>query len=102
MSFQDSAAGHAAHLGVGFPQLSVQNMTWFVTKYYVKVKRYPVFGETIRVKTWPKAKKRLFAIRDFEMSVGEEPIAAGSSVWCLVDLETRKAAERKQDTAGSA
>ncbi len=88
--FQDSAAAHAAHLGVGFPQLSLRNMAWFVTKYHVKVRRYPVYGETVRVTTWPKSKKRLFAIRDFEMRVEEEIIAAGSSVWCLVDLETRK------------
>ena len=86
---QDAAIEHAAHLGAGFSQLAPRNLAWFVTRYHVRVTRYPVYGETIRVKTWPKAKKRLFAIRGFEMYSGNEPIAAGSTAWCLVDLASK-------------
>jgi len=87
--FQDAASQHATHLEAGFSQLAPRNLAWFVTRYHVRVTRYPVYGETVRVKTWPKAKKRLFAIRDFEMYVKDEPIAVGSTVWCLVDLSSR-------------
>ncbi|MDO9507897.1 MAG: thioesterase [Thermovirgaceae bacterium] len=58
--FQDAASEHAAHLGAGFPQLAPRGLSWFATRYHVQIRRYPVYGETIRVKTWPKAKKRLF------------------------------------------
>lgn len=87
--FQDAASEHATHLEAGFSQLAPRNLAWFATRYHVRIRRYPVYGETVRVKTWPKAKKRLFALRDFEMYVKDEPIAAGSTVWCLVDLASR-------------
>lgn len=88
--FQDAASEHATHLQAGFSQLAPRNLAWFATRYHVQIRRYPAYGETVRVKTWPKAKRRLFALRDFEMYVGEEQIAAGSSVWCLVDMASRK------------
>lgn len=87
--FQDAASEHAAHLGVGIPKLVSQGFSWFVTRFHVRVQRYPVYGETIRIRTWPKSKKRFFALRDFEMYVGDEQIAAGSTVWCLIDLKSK-------------
>ncbi len=94
--FQDTASEHATHLEAGFSQLAPRGLSWFATRYHVQIRRYPVYGETVRVKTWPKAKKRLFALRDFEMYVKDELIAAGSTVWCLVELASRKPLDVKE------
>ncbi len=88
--FQDAADEHARHLEVGVPQMVSRGLGWFVTRFHFRLDRYPVYGETVRIRTWPKAKKRVFAVRDFEMFSGDERIAAGTTLWCLVDLDSRK------------
>ena len=88
--FQDAADEHAGHLKVGVPQLVSRGLGWFMTRFHFRVHRYPAYGETVRIRTWPKSKKRVFAVRDFEMFSGDALIAAGTTLWCLVELASKE------------
>jgi len=89
--FQEAAWNHAEELGVGYQRLQAENRIWVLSRLLVKVTRYPCWAETVRVHTWPRAAKSVFAMRDFEMfdSSGARTVA-GASAWLLVDTTTKK------------
>lgn len=89
--YQDAATEHADHMGVGLSHLKEAGMSWFITRIHVRMERYPHYGDIVRVRTWPRGRKRLFAYRDFEFAIGQRVIGRGSSIWCLIDLESKKA-----------
>src|SRR6266702_8253653 len=70
--FQEAAWNHAEALGVGYSQLQRQNKIWVLSRLLVKVEHYPRWAETVTIRTWPRAAKSIFAMRDFEVfdSVG--------------------------------
>jgi len=89
--YQDAATEHADHMGVGLSCLSDAGMSWFITRIHVRMESYPRYGDVLRVRTWPRGRKKVFAYRDFEFSTGEKIIGSGSSIWCLIDLKGKKA-----------
>ncbi len=88
---QDIAADHAEKLGFGYSFISDKNLGWFLLKYHLKVYNWPKNINKITIKTWPRGVYKLSCIRDFEVySPTGEKIAAVSSSWVLIDIETKK------------
>jgi medium-chain acyl-[acyl-carrier-protein] hydrolase len=90
---QDAAGDHAGSLGLGVTDLLRNRLTWLLSRYHVKVVRYPVHGQRIEVSTWPSGKKGIFALRDFEVSDEEgRPMLAATTSWVLIDLDSKQPA----------
>ncbi|PIE54607.1 MAG: hypothetical protein CSA35_05430 [Dethiosulfovibrio peptidovorans] len=89
--FQDAASHHAESFDMGYAQLFPRDLGWVLTKFRLTVDRYPRYGETVTLQTWPRAPRRIFAYRDVAFFVEDELIAVGTSVWCLLDLSARRA-----------
>lgn len=88
---QESASQHASRLGVSVKNLIVRNLTWVLSRYHLKIFRYPAWGERVVIRTWPSAKISLFALREFEvLNHREEPIVMATSSWLLIDLKTKQ------------
>jgi len=88
---QDAAGVHAGTLGLGVTDLLRNRLTWLLSRYHVKVVRYPVHGQRIEVATWPSGKKGIFALRDFEVSDEEgRLILAATTSWVLINLESKQ------------
>ena len=89
--FQDSAAEHAEKLGAGVTDLIRRNLTWVLSRYHVRVFRYPGWKESVELATWPCLNQGLFALREFELRDGRGSLlAAASSSWMLIDLKTKR------------
>jgi medium-chain acyl-[acyl-carrier-protein] hydrolase len=89
--FQESAAEHAARLGASVLDLIKKKLTWILSRYHVRVFRYPVWGEEVRMTTWPSSRGGLFALREFEMSdQSGNAVAAATSSWMLLDVLRKK------------
>lgn len=90
---QDAAGEHATMKGLYGPELVKKNLTWLLSRYHIKVLRYPALGETIEVLTWPSAKQEIFTLRDFEIkdSKGNCLLVATTS-WILLNLEKKQPA----------
>jgi len=89
--FQEAAGEHAAVLGVSVADLLKKNLTWVLSRYHVKIIRYPVWGETVRMRTWPSTRQHLFALREFEaFDQGGNIIASATSSWMVIDIATKK------------
>lgn len=88
---QEAAAQHAALMGFGFEDLIQKKLVWFLSRYHIKVTRYPRLGETVEVATWPSGIEGTFALRDFTIRdrKGTQLLAATSS-WVLWNIENKK------------
>ena len=86
--FQEAAANHATHLGVGYDQLQTLGLFWALSRIKVEISALPAWGDEVMVTTWPKGVDKLFALRDFRMSDRENNVMVrGTSYWLLVDIE---------------
>jgi len=90
--FQESAWRNAEALGLGFNDLAGKNRYWILSRMYVEMYRYPLWGNAIQLETWPKGMESLFALRDFRIksAEGDELLGAGASAWLIIDETTHR------------
>lgn len=89
--FQDAASCHACLAGFSVADLLRSNHTWVLSRYQIKVCRYPCEGEEVTVRTWRSALDGYHALRDFE-AVDEKGllVAVASSSWLIIGLDSRR------------
>lgn len=82
---------HANALGTGVSVLSKDNQSWVVQRLTVEMKRYPRPNETYAISTWVESFNRFFVNRNFAVyDSRDEIIGYIRTVWCAIDLSTRK------------
>ena len=95
---QDAAGGHAAILGFSILDLLKKGLTWILSRYHIRIFRYPALGEEIGVSTWPSGKQGLFALRDFEITDDKGGLlAAATSSWILWNLHLKQPARLEEN-----
>ena len=88
---QDAAGEHAGSLGFGVIDLQKRHLTWLLSRYHIKVARFPIYGQSIEVSTWPSGKKGIFALRDFEVTDEEgRHLLAATTSWVLTDVDNKQ------------
>lgn len=86
---QLAAGNHADQLGVGIMRLHEHKMLWVLSRIKLKITRCPRVGDLVRIKTYPSGFQKLFATRQFELTMGDGlPVATASSFWLTLDSET--------------
>jgi len=88
---QESAYEHAYHLGISFQHTFKQHLTWFLLRYYIEIKRYPVLDEHLILRTWISNSGPKYSLRDFQIvdEAGESLVNASTS-WILYNFIRRK------------
>ncbi len=88
---QDSAGHHAALLGLSVTDLMPKGLTWVLSRIHVVMDRFPMYGETVRLETWPSGVDRFMALREFELfDAGNLRIGGLRTFWVMVDLATMR------------
>lgn len=88
---QDVASDHAEKLGFGRDDLMRDNRFWVLSRMYAEISNWPLWEDTIIVKTWPNGTDKLFALRNYEVKYPDgRHIAYGTSSWLILDRTTRK------------
>ena len=92
LNYLQSAAGeHAALLGVAVANLRKSGHTWVLSRLHLAMDRYPRGGGTVRLRTWPAARDRLFTVRDFELfDMDSVLIGRATTSWAVLNLKTRR------------
>jgi medium-chain acyl-[acyl-carrier-protein] hydrolase len=99
---QDTAGNHAALLGFSVLDLLKKRMTWILSRYHVRIFRYPGLDERIVVSTWPSGKQGIFALRDFEIADERgEMLAAATSSWILWHVNAKQPARLEENLPDS-
>jgi len=87
--FQEAASNHAEILGAGYNFLKEKNLFWALSRLKLEISRLPVWGEEIKIKTWPCGLDRLFFRRDFEIRGKDNKIIVkGVSGWLLLNASS--------------
>ena len=88
---QESAWNHAEHLQLGFSHLMAKGLGWVLARLSLRINAMPHWGEVITIETWPSARDKLFAYRDFRIrSQDGEILALGSTTWFAMDIKRRR------------
>jgi len=90
--FQESAWRNAEALGLGFQELAAKDRYWVLSRMYIEMYRYPLWGDSVQLETWPKGMESLFAMRDFRIKSadGKELLGAGATAWLIIDGTTHR------------
>jgi acyl-CoA thioesterase FadM len=94
---QNAAWIHATHLGHGYEEMIRDRHAWVLTRQKVVMDRWPVWGEEVELRTWLRPGAGLLAIRDFEICQAGTPVGGSSTQWLILDLDTRRPAEKWPD-----
>lgn len=88
---QDIASEHAIRLGFGRDDLMRDNRFWVLSRVYAEIDLWPLWEETIIIKTWPNGTDKLFALRNYEVRYPDgKHIASGTSSWLILDMTTKR------------
>ncbi len=88
---QETASNHADNLKLGFNDLIVQDLGWVLSWAKVEISSYPGFGETIKVRTWPKCRYKLYSMRDFIVTnCNNDILFKASTAWLMINVKTKR------------
>ena len=89
--FQDIASEHADMLGIGYDDLLSQGLSWVMIRMSFEIFKNPRIGDILTISTFPEKPKSSDVNRGYYISGGDgDIIAAGSSKWCVIDMNTYK------------
>ncbi len=86
----DAAGEHAASGGLAVTDLFRKGVTWVLSRFHMELLRYPEWGRSVTIETWPSGRHPLYATRDYIASDEEGTVATATSSWLIVDLKTRR------------
>jgi acyl-ACP thioesterase len=88
---QETASNHADNLNLGFNDLIVKDLGWVLSWAKVEITTFPGFGETIKVKTWPKCRYKLYSMREFLVTDGKDKVFFKvSTAWLMINVKTKR------------
>jgi len=91
-----TAGENAKENGFGINVLHVQDQAWVLSRLAFEMYRYPLAEEPFQIETWIEDLGRVFTTRNFKiLDASGEIIGAASSIWCMLDMNTRKALDMK-------
>ncbi len=90
---QDTCTFQAEDLSVGVGYMQAHQSAWILNSWQADIMRYPVFGEKIKITTWPYDFNGFFGFRNFKIedSFGRIIVKA-SSVWVFMDMHKKRPA----------
>ncbi len=93
---QDIASAHASDLNCGWEELKKLELFWVLSWIKVEFNSYPHFEDNIKIKTWPKGRYKLYALRDFLLYDERENIfCRASSAWLLLNAKNKRITDIK-------
>ena len=94
INYMLNVAGSDAHnKGFGVEVLQDSSLTWVLMRFAVEIESRPEQYANIEIDTWISDFNRLSSTRNFRMRVGDKVVASGVSQWCVLNMETRQAAD---------
>lgn len=91
IEMQETAGDHSSAVSCGRETLVQLGLAWVVARMEVRIHRIPAYGETLTVRTFHRPHRHRFFPRFFQVTdAAGQVLAEASSLWLLMDLETRQ------------
>lgn len=98
---QDAASEQSARLGYSIRELIRRGLTWVVSRYRVKVSRYPRWQERFRVTTWRSPQQGHSAPREFALvDADNRTIALARGIFILLDRHSKRPVDPAEHIPG--
>ena len=88
---EEAAIAHSEDVGLGLDRLKSEGIGWVLNRWHLVMERYPVWGEQVKVETWPSRFERFYATREFLLqdTVGNV-LGKATSLWIFLSLEKKR------------
>ena len=94
---QEAATQAALALGASGPQvLAKYNCLWMVTRSWVELDAPLRWNDLVDVKTWHRGASGASSYRDFDLFRDGKAVGQGSTLWVMVDADSRKLFRMKE------
>ena len=94
---QEAATQAALALGASGPEvLSKYNCLWMVTRSWVELDAPLRWNDLVDVKTWHRGASGASSYRDFDLFRDGKAVGQGSTLWVMVDADSRKLFRMKE------
>lgn len=88
---ENIACRHSDEVGYGINTIEKTKVVWILLDWKFKVIERPIYGQTIKVRTWSRKMEKCYAYRDFEVyDQNENILAIATTKWIFLDADTRK------------
>jgi medium-chain acyl-[acyl-carrier-protein] hydrolase len=88
---ENIACRHSDEVGYGINTIEQTKVVWILLDWKFKVIERPIYGQTIKVKTWSRKMEKCYAYRDFEIyDEYEKLLGIATTKWVILDAEIRK------------
>ena len=88
---QEAATRAALALGASGPEIRAKyNCLWMVTRSWVELDAPLRWNDLVDVKTWHRGGSGASTYRDFDLFRDGKPIGQGTTIWVMVDADSRK------------
>lgn len=88
---QDACTFQAEELGIGLSYMQEHKAGWVLSSWQADLLRYPGFGETLRITTWPYDFYGFMGFRNFLVTdAAGEPLVRANSVWVFMDMRKNR------------
>jgi acyl-ACP thioesterase len=99
---QETAAAHAAELGVSVESLLERGIAWVLSQLRLEMAQWPRAGATLHVETWPHAATGTRIERRFEiLDPDGNTLGTASTLWLVMDLERRRPVRLPEDVTAT-
>ncbi|MCU0598122.1 MAG: thioesterase [Desulfobacterales bacterium] len=89
--FQDIASEHTAEMGVSAWDLLPKGLAWVIFKYELEIYRYPIWKESLNIRTWRCSLQKLYELRKYEIYDEKKNLLIDAkSSWILTSLTSKK------------
>ena len=88
---QEAATQAALSLGVSGPEIREKyHCLWMVTRTWLELNAPLRWNDPVHIKTWHRGASGVSSYRDFDLFRDGKPIGQGSTIWVMVDIDSRK------------
>lgn len=88
---QEAAMQNVVELKLSVWDLESHHISWVLMRKKMVVHRLPMYGETIKIQTYPAGFEKIFTHRDFKIyDADNQLIATAATTWLLIDTVHRK------------
>ncbi|ULQ59536.1 hypothetical protein K7I13_13865 [Brucepastera parasyntrophica] len=100
--FEDVAILDSEQRGYSLDFYETNHSVWIMLKWDIRIHRFPVFGDTVKVSTRVNAMKRFMSDRVFSMTSADGTLLAeGRSNWLYFDTEKRRPISVSEEIAAN-
>lgn len=87
---QRAATRHSVLGGISFLDLQKVDQAWVLSKMRLELTALPLWQDVIHIKTWIEKLEGVRSVRNFEVRLNQQKIAGISSLWGLINTQTRR------------